>query len=337
MMRLWTRLQPASATAWKHYAVMLTLGDRFDSAATALRTADSLDPQAPDVWRYQVLLLLRQRRYQEAEEVSRVQFTSGPRSEHAEALWQEAIALRHQGKVTEALAVGRRYRREKGETAPRNAAPTSAVLVGLALMEGGNPRPAAALFDSTSRARFADEDSSAAARGRVWAGAHTASALALAGDTTRLPALADSLERLGRLSGLARDRRLHFYVRGLLAQSRGRTEEAITAYRSATVSRNLGYIRIPYELGGALMAAGRPREAVAVLQAGLRCSFEGVSLYLTHTEMEYRLAQAFEAAGQRDSAAVHYQHVAESWKDADASFSPRRLDAAGRAMQLLGR
>ncbi|MEO8636937.1 MAG: BTAD domain-containing putative transcriptional regulator [Gemmatimonadales bacterium] len=336
MLHLWTRLQPSSAKAWRSYGVMLALGDQIDSSTAALRTADSLDPASPQIWRYQVLLLLQQRRYEEAEEVSRVQFTSGPRSEHVEALWQQAIALRLQGRATEALAVAKRYRRERGETAPRGAAPTSAALEAVTLLEGGNPRAAALLFDSTARARFADEDSSADARGRVWAGAHAAAALALAGDTARLPGLADSLERLGRVSGLARDRQLHFYVRGLLARARGRTDDAIGAFRSATVSRNMGYIRIPYELGGALLAAGRAKEAIPVLQAGMRCAFEGVSLYLTHTEMDYRLAQAFEAAGERDSAAVHYQRVAKAWAHADPEFTPRQLDAAGRAMRLLG-
>ena len=138
-------------------------------------------------------------------------------------------------------------------------------------------------------------------------------------------------------SGLARDRRLHFYVRGLIAQARGRPEDAIAAFRSAVVSRNLGYIRIPYELSGVLLAAGRAKEAVPVLQAGLRSGFEGVSLFLTHTELDYRLAQAFEVAGQPDSAAVHYRRAASAWEHADAGFTTRQRDAAGRALRWLGK
>ena len=336
-LHLWTRLQPASAQAWRAYGLLLAMDEQIDSATSAIRIADSIDPGAPEMWRAQVVLLLEQRRYAEAEEVSRVHYTSGPRSEHTEALWQQTIALRHQGRMIEALAVARHYRREKAEVAARGAAPSSAVLEALTLLEGGDPRVAAALFDSISRARIVDEDSSAAARARVWAGAQMAAALAAARDTARLPAIADTLERLGRASGLARDRRLHFYVRGLIAQARGRPDDAIVAFRSAVVSRNLGYIRIPYELSGVLLAAGRAKEAVPVLQAGLRSGFEGVSLFLTHTELDYRLAQAFEVAGQPDSAAVHYRRAASAWEHADAGFTTRQRDAAGRALRLQGK
>jgi hypothetical protein len=45
---------------------------------------------------------------------------------------------------------------------------------------------------------------------------------------------------------------------------------------------------------------------------------------MSRTELHELLAQAFDQAGQRDSAAVHYRAVAKAWAHADPIFHARR-------------
>jgi tetratricopeptide (TPR) repeat protein len=332
--RLWIHLQPGSSRAWRGHAAQLARLGQVDSALAALKHADSLDPGAPSAWRYLFALQLWNNRLGEAEELAWRESQTGPVPERAEALWDLAIIYRHQGRLNEALTAASRFRQEQADVQSWGAAPSTAYMQGQVLFEQGKFRPAAALFDSISRLRIAEEDSSAAARNQIWTWTHMATALAALGDTARLAGVADTLQRLGRVSALGRDRRLHHYVRGLLFRARGQLEPAVAEFRAAMLSPNMGYSRINLELGAALVQLGRPAEAVPVLQSALRGSFEGSNLYVTHTELHDLLARAFEAAGQADSAAYHYRIVVKAWERADPQFGPRRLDAAARAARL---
>ena len=115
---------------------------------------------------------------------------------------------------------------------------------------------------------------------------------------------------------------------------------ATTAFRAATHSPTHGYTRINHELAKSLLALNRAREAVAPLQSALRGGVEGSELYLTRTEIHDLLARAFEAAGQKDSAAAHYSIVERAWRNADPRLAARyhhsrsRLLALGRASRL---
>jgi hypothetical protein len=99
----------------------------------------------------------------------------------------------------------------------------------------------------------------------------------------------------------------------------------------------MGYTRINYALAGELLVLHRPLEAIPALQSALRGSFEGSNLYLSYSDAAERLAHAFEAAGQRDSAAVYYARIAKAWENSDAIFTPRHLEARGKSMLLLQR
>ena len=107
----------------------------------------------------------------------------------------------------------------------------------------------------------------------------------------------------------------------------GRHEDAVAEYRLAISSPTLGFTRINYELGRSLMQVGRPREAIDAVQPALRGEIDASNLYVTRTDLHELLAQAFDAAGMRDSAAVHYRAVTRAWVRADPAFHPRR-DAA---------
>lgn len=331
----WVRLQPAVATPRRYMALVLSQMGMADSARKSLRGADSLLPDIKETVRFLIPMQMWNNQFDSAGELSRSVIQTGESQERTEGYWNLALAYRHLGRMTEALDLARNYRTGKAEATPRGSAPLSAYLQGQVLFELGRFKEAAALFDSISRTSVPFEDSSLIARNRVWSYTHLATALAGGGDTLRLAALADTMQRLGQVSGLERDRRLHHYVRGLLFQARGMDDRAVAEFRTAITSRNSGYTRINYQMAGSLMRLKRPAEAIPLLQVIIRSAFEGAALYLTHTDAHERLAQAWEATGQRDSAAAHYRLVARLWENADPGFTPRRLDAAGRALQLL--
>ena len=162
-----------------------------------------------------------------------------------------------------------------------------------------------------------------------------ADALAALGDTTTLSALADSVRVLGQASGFARDGRLHYHIRGLLLVSRGYSYEAAQAFERALASPSDRFSRTNYEMAGAWLRLKRPKAAIPLLQVSIRGGFEGGNLYLTRPELHERLAQAWEAAGGRDSAVAHYRTVVRAWANADSLLGARR-DAAAQALTRLG-
>jgi len=202
---------------------------------------------------------------------------------------------------------------------------------GVALFEGGHARAAAELFDSLRlQWDIRDTTDGYQARQYVWMLTHEVTALAAAGDTARIPLLADTLQRVGGWSSYARDQRMHHYARGLVWDGRGRRADAVREYRQALTSPVLGYTRINYRLAADLIALGQPAEAVGLLRAALHGGVEGPNLYVTHADLHDLLAQAFEAVGQRDSAAAHYRWIANAWRDADPPFRARWHAAADK-------
>lgn len=332
--RLWTRLQPTSAQPWRVYAMDLAQGGRYDSAYIAQARADSIAPAQPDAWRYLAAIKFWEADYSGAEEIARVQMQTGAPAQRTEAAWVLSIAYRHEGRLREALTAARKYRAERLDLRVKGMTPFTAQLEGQVLFELGRYAESAALFDSIARIRIPFEDSSLMARNIVWAWTHMATARAAAGDTVEFTRLADSMETLGRISGMGRDRRLHFYVRGLLLKARKRPDEAIEMFRRARLSPNMGYRRIVVELGQGLNESRRYAEAVPVLQAGLRGVFEGSCLYGTDTDLHLLLARSFDGLKQADSARAHYRVVARALSHTDPEWAPKR-DEAEKALARL--
>jgi tetratricopeptide (TPR) repeat protein len=162
-----------------------------------------------------------------------------------------------------------------------------------------------------------------------------ADALAAMGDTVQLSRIADSIKVMADVSGFGRDQRLHYHVIGLLLEARGYRAQAVSAFQRSLGSPNSGFTRTNYELAGLLLQLNRPRDAIPTLQAALRGGLEGGNLYITLPELEGRLAQAWEAAGKKDSAAVHYRRVVQAWQRADPDVGVRRA-VAEQALQRLG-
>jgi tetratricopeptide (TPR) repeat protein len=247
------------------------------------------------------------------------------------ARWIRGIAIRNQGRPHAALAIALRGRLPTDRGLEPTTEGVGAVQEGIARFEIGELQRAAAIFEDLAARAPQDLPDR-----KAWWLTHVATAVAAAGDTVRLAGLVDSIQAFGARSLFGRDQVLHYYVRGLLDVARGRDAEAVVHFRAAIVSPNLGFTRVNYELGRALCRLGRPAEAAAIVGAALRGSLDASNLYITHTELHELLAQAHEAAGQRDSARVHYRIVVNSWARAEAEFRPRRAEAARRLAALGG-
>jgi tetratricopeptide (TPR) repeat protein len=202
------------------------------------------------------------------------------------------------------------------------------------LVELGRAREAARMFDTIAVAPLGPATAAVKARHKTWNLTHRAAALSAAGDNSALFGLADTIEAAGRQSRYGRDWRLHHHVRGLLFAARGQKEAAAAEFRKAIFSTTSGYTRTNLELARVLLQLDRAREAVSVLQPAFRGPLEASNLYVTRTELHELLGRAWEAVGQPDSAAAHYQRVLQGWRNADPEFHARRDAARGRLIAM---
>jgi len=332
VVRRWIVARPKSSVAHIELGRILSAVGRIDEAQEEFRTAAGLDPSGSS-WEPMASLWMRSGDFAKADQLLRVEIAKG--GPQVEPHWFLAISLRYQGRLSEALGDARAYRRGVAgvERETPGAAEPAALLEAQVLRELGRYRESAALFDSISRFRVIGADSSAIRSGRVWSLTHRAGALAAAGDTGLLAALADTIELLGAGSNLARDQRLHHHVRGLLLAAQGDDSSAATEFRRAVFSTTLGYTRTNVEMAKSLIRLGRYAEATAVLSAALRGSLEAANLYATHSEIRLLLAEAYARAGQRDRATDELERVQRAWANADPLVQ-RRLQAVAT---LVGR
>ncbi|HSB53931.1 MAG TPA: hypothetical protein VLD58_06225, partial [Gemmatimonadales bacterium] len=236
----------------------------------------------------------------------------------------------------EALSLAHEHRLRPHEELLPGAAPYDALLEGQVLFELGRYREAAALFDSIAVGSRMVIDSSLRYGSRIWAFTHSADAYAELGDSARVRLLADSMQVLGEQVALARDQRLYAYARGLYARLAGKDDEAVSWFERSLTSVTVGFTRANYQLGALYLKSGQALKAVRILRAGYRGGTVGSTLYVTRTDMEARLAQAFEAAKQKDSALVYYRRVLANWSRADEQFRPRRDSIAAAVARLTG-
>jgi tetratricopeptide (TPR) repeat protein len=236
--RRWIRLQPRSAQAWEQLHAVLGILGRTDEALEALRRRVSVAPSV--VAREPVIaaqLRLVAGDYAAAERMLNAYVASTVDTARlADATWYLIILYRHEGRLREALDAARRFRALM--TPVRDTAPELWGAEAQVRLESGEHRRGAAMFDTIAafegRARLTPNR----ARSRVWRMAQIATALAAAGDTAPLAALADTMRALGAGSGEARDQRLHHYVRGLVLAARGRDDDAAAELALAHLERH---------------------------------------------------------------------------------------------------
>ncbi len=322
--REWARLQPGSGRPWFALAQVMEWQGRTDEALAAVRRAAPFIPGNPYVPIYPALLDIRSGDFEAADRLLREQARAGPPDVQTEALWFLTISLRNQGRLREALVTARALRRARPEL--REALMAEAQV----LYEMGRSKDAAALFDSIAalpREGEFERLPTAWARWRSWHLTHAAGARAAEGDTAGLEVLADTIQAVGSLTIGAMHRRLHHHVRGLLLFARGDAAAAAEEFRRAAPgpeTTGSPYSRSRLAMGRALLAAGRSGEAIVVLRPSLHGPLEAANFYVTHADIHEALAQAWAAAGNADSAAVHDRWVLRAWKNSDPEFRARR-------------
>ena len=328
LVRIWLGWQPQSERAWSAYSSVLGESNRFAEAHAAIDSANKYlrndDPLSHTVWWF------RSNEYAEVDRAWRYAEQSADPDRRLDGLWTHVISSRTQGRLRDALGAARDFARYRRETGRSNA--VDGLLEAVVLAENGQSRAAAVLFDSMARGQTAPSASRSSAS-RAWYWAHEAGALAAAGDTSALRRLEDSV-RVSGASATERYKRLHHYVRGLRLELEHKPSDAAAAFRQAVWVRQNTHVRIYVGLARSLMAAGRPRDAVAPLVEALKGPVSAAGLYATRTELQELLAVAYDRSAQRDSALTQYRLVSSAWRHADPQFTQRRATAEARIAAL---
>ena len=315
--------RPAEGAGWA--AMMESLlrqGRRADAEAAMARVAKLSLVKEIDFTSVLDRDLIRSGRSDELEIRLVSELRDAAPHERGQRPWLLAFALRNQGRLRAVLdlATAGTLPENAGQLAGHHDVVTRAIVA----LERGQPREAARLFLALADGyRTRTMGIGSRSRGLSWHLTLAGTALAAAGDSAALRPLADSVERVGASSSFGRDHNLHFFLRGLLLQLQNRHADAVDAFRRSIFSTSDGYTRINLELARSLNVLGRHTEAIPILQAALRGGVDGSNTYVTHTELHEALAQTFDAAGQRDSAAVHYTAVEKAWRRADPEFAER--------------
>jgi len=331
--RRWVRLQPGSWPATMTLAGILDEEGRAAQSDSVFHSGAPTDASYDDVLPYRAQHLIRLGDYAAADRLLIAKTKESAPSRQLDAYWLLTISLREQGRLAEALDAAR-HLRPISVSLSRHPL-TSSVLEAQLQLESNRALVAATLFDSIAQLPERNAPPSQRSRASAWMLTHAANARAAFGDTTTVARLADSIRVLGSGSGFGRDQRLFHHARGLLLAARHDDAGAIAEFQRAVYSLSGGYTRTNYALARLLLRNSRPREAVAVLQPALRGSIDGSNIYLNRTELHELLAQAWDAAGTKDSAAAHYAVVARAWSAGDPPFRAR-ADSARRRLASLG-
>lgn len=326
-------LRPRDAAGWGLLIEPLLRQGRRAEAEAAIATAARIGGGARVNYSATKRDLIRSGRLDELEQGYLAEVRTTPPELVSELPWLLGILLRNQGRLRAAGALaGAGMVPGTDRRLPGHHDATTLAIVAL---EAGRPREAARRFlDMTKDDRTRAEGPGFVARNLSWHMTLAATAAAEAGDTALVRALADSVQRIGRRSSIARDYRLHHFLHGLLLQRQGRHGDAVEAFRRSILSLTDGYTRINVELARSLVALQRYPDAIAVLQPALRGGVDGANTYVTHTALHEALAHAFHAAGQADSARVHYAAVERAWRRADPQFRARYDLARTRAASV---
>jgi tetratricopeptide (TPR) repeat protein len=340
----------------------------WDSAGAAERVGRriiALGPEEPKNWNSLVESLLRQGRRAEAEAalgrsgVLNIAFTyaSGilnrdqlrwsrleeldrelisdllsPSFEaKADARWLLLLSLRDQGRLRDARALALEHR-IPGSTRRVQGLDPEVIVSTTMLQWMGRPDSAARLLHRAAQRILGSAVAPGTrARNATWHFTLAGTAYLAAGDTASVRRLADSIEVIGRGSTFGRDPLLHLYLRGILLQRAGRHAEAVDQLRRAVYSLTDGYSEINLAMARSLLALRRPGEAIAVLRPAIHGGVDGSNTYTSRTELHEAMAGAFEQAGNRDSAVVHYRAVEQAWRHADPEFAERYRRARAAA------
>lgn len=316
--RRYTRFAPDVAQSWDHLSIVLAARGRFAEALDATWRMETIGEDGLRRARQQqIRLFLMMREWERADSAVRAFRREASPGELPSALDLSAIVHRERGRHRAAVAA-------LDSMAWAGTPGTLQIVAGNSLGRIGQydaarrrfpapPPPAAQVAGPNIRRVELRGD---LARAFAWHRALEADAIAESGDTLRMRAIADSLERLAGWSYYGRDWRLHHHVRGLLLARAGRHEEAIAEFRTSHWGL-MGWNRTLAEQAKSELALGRPEEALATLRRAYIVPLDAMGRYQPRTELDWLMAQALRAAGQADSAAIYDRWVMEAWADAD--------------------
>jgi DNA-binding SARP family transcriptional activator/Flp pilus assembly protein TadD len=303
------RWNPRRPGSYGLLGTVLLRREDFRGAAEAFRQQNALAPGTASPRWVEIVTARRQGDLLALDSIAE-QMVRAPEdlTDMHNGLQLKSDVLREAGGLDSALRLARRFRRSAdsssggGLTNPFNRLYEALALLELGRTDRRSARAAAALFDSM--AAMPGYPELRMARHRVWMWTHQATALALAGDTSALPALERRIAEMARLSAYGRDWRMPYYVQGLLFEARRDWPRAADAYRRAIWSPAENHIAP--RLARVLLVSGRPNEAVGVLQPWLRGPLDAANQYARRTEAHQLLGDAFAQLGRQDSAAVHH-------------------------------
>jgi DNA-binding SARP family transcriptional activator len=328
--RAWSKRKPKSIAAWSSLRDVLAREGRELDADNAERELVALDSKT-DADVAAAIIAVHADELTEADHLLAQRLLYGSADAEETALWWMVIVRRNQGRLDDALKLAHRFAMLSSPP-PQTATIAEAQIA----FEQRRFRDAANLFEALAALPPLPSpiEPGSVARHRSWFLTHAGTSWASAGDTARLAQLADEVEGSARLSAYGRDWKLPHYLRGLLWNARGDRVQAFREFQRSIWSSTDGYTRANLELARASIVAGRAPEAVVLLQAALRGPIESSNFYVTRTELHELLARTFETMGKADSAAVHYDVVAKSWRFGDEPFRTRAALAATQSAKL---
>ncbi len=302
--RRWLKLQPDLPMAWSNLADVLGDAGHYEAALDASRRAAMLAGDEP---LYEIRIaraLLAERRLAAADSVVSA-LKHSELSTRRGIVDVQVLALRERGEL-------RASNRVLADFVAKDRTDDAFLLEEMdALGRMGEYAAAARFFDerignetTTPGAAAARDLRGDAARWFCWTRAMEANAIAGAGDTLRLHAIADSIRSVSARSDYARDWRLHHHVLGLIAMRGKRYADAEREFEQARWGV-AGWTETVAWLARAQLAQHHARAAVATLRQAYEGPLDGMGRYEPHSELDLLMARAFEQAGMVDSASVY--------------------------------
>jgi hypothetical protein len=321
--RRWMSLRPNDNTPWALVAEVRLAGGRRAEAEAAQARAIALGMTPPDEGLRRLVWSLRTDDIESANDECRTGLPRAAGDLLGDFRWLCTVSLRMQGRFREAFRLMKSDAHNDAE---------EAVLA----MNLGYPRM---LRNSSCAWPGGQEASNCSFRGH-WRATSPGTWPSLPPPSPRRGhAECATTGRFGRVHGAQEQLHPRSTAASLPSgdsslRRRGDWTPAAVEFRAALTSPSLGYTRVNYELGKSLIALHRPAEAIPVVRAPLHGGLDGPGLYLTRTETHELLAQAFDGAGQRDSATAHYAVVERAWRHADTNLQSRYEAARARLVAL---
>lgn len=320
--RRWVALQPELPGAWAALAEVLGYAGRYDAALDAERRATMLSGGDPMYALRTARELILARRFDAADSLARSWHGDDPSLRDAVADIR-VLVLRERGELRASLRATRDFVASGG----RDGALVYEEMDALGRL--GQYAAAERVFKTSIAGQERSADPTPLrgdyARWFVWTRALEANAIAGAGDTVRLRAIADSMRVIGARSYYGRDWNLYRHVLGRIAMLAHRYDVAERDFQAARWGV-AGWSETVAWLARAQLAQHRARDAIATLRQGYEGPLDAMGRYEPRSELDYLMAVAFRDAGMRDSAVVYGRYVRRAWHHADPEIR-RQLDA----------